>query len=405
MSRCKRLNSIKQKLRQLLCVGCAIIFSSFSSAENHFLGEIDWHGFISQSYVNTNQNEFMGTSTDGSWDANEAGLNASWRATNNLQLAAQALYKRTGNAKPKGTRLDYAIIDWRIQDRLEYGMGLRAGRLKNPYGFFNETRDVAATRPSILLAEGIYLSYLRELIHSSDSLGAYGHLSTLNGTLSFDTIFGKPIFNSGSVRSLLGGTPTNGTVNNEQASISRLIYEHGSGAWRAALSYTDFKAEFEPASGEPYQAGDIKVNQLMVSAEFNWREWQLLSEYQWRTIHYLDIFGSDVKNKGIAYYVQLGYQYSAEWSAFIRKDDTYTDASDKDGKAYTARFGGARPAHNAFAKNIVYGLRYEPSFAWSFSAEYHRVNGTTWLPDLENPVVSEQQQYWNLFLLQGAYRF
>jgi hypothetical protein len=33
------------------------------------------------------------------------------------------------------------------------------------------------------------------------------------------------------------------------------------------------------------------------------------------------------------------------------------------------------------------------------------VNGTGWLPGPDNPVFLSREQYWNMWLLQAAYRF
>ncbi len=394
-----------------LLLGALSLGTSAESAFDDLFDDLKVHGFLSQGYAHTSENEYLGTSSNGSLDFNEAGVNVSWTANSSLLLSAQALYKRTGNAKPKGTRLDYAMLDWRISDTFDYGAGLRIGRLKNPYGFYNETRDVPATRPGLSLPESIYLEYLRELIHSSDSLSAYGHQDLGSGVLSFDGLFGKPILNDNTVRSLLGGAPTDGEINDERIGLARLSYEDASGLWRVAISHAVFSGDFTPASNEPaYRAGDVSIKQNLLSTELNWQGIQFIAEYQWRDIEYDDIFFNpfvgdtvDILNEGIAYYGQLGYYVTPQWYGYIRKEDVYLNQDDKDGKAYAQTTG--RPRHNAFAKDIVYGLRFQPNFEWSFAVEYHRVNGTLWLPDLENPDIAGQEQYWEMFLLQAAYRF
>jgi hypothetical protein len=54
-------------------------------------------------------------------------------------------------------------------------------------------------------------------------------------------------------------------------------------------------------------------------------------------------------------------------------------------------------------KNNV-GVRYDHNSSWALSAEYHDVDGTAWLPRLDNPA-AQMQQRWQMFLLQAAYRF
>lgn len=367
--------------------------------------DLKWHGFLSQGYVNTDKNNFLGSSTDGSLKFSEAGLNASWKPLTSLQVSGQVLYKQLGEYKPRGTRLDYAILDWRVLDTYEYGGGFRIGRLKNNIGFFNETRDVAATRPSILLPESIYVDYLRDIIHSSDSVGAYGHLEIDQGTLLFSANYGKSIFNEDTISAIVQ-SPTKGDLNNDRALSAKLSYEAGSGAWRTAVSYIEFGADFDAGSGESTRFlfdGEINVKQVVFSLALNWESWQFISEYQNRTYESLGVRGVDFKVDGVSYYQHLAYAFTPSLKGYFRHDTVYQDKNDKKGHSFALHSG--QPAHNSFAKDVTLGFSYAPSFEWSFSLEVHHINGTHWLPLMENPTPSEQHQRWNMLLTQVAYRF
>jgi len=367
-----------------------------------WVNDINWHGFLSQGFVATDENNFLGSSSDGSFKYTEAGLSASWRANEKLLFSLQGLYRQTGSAEPKGVNLDYATVDWRVANTFDYGLGLRIGRLKNPYGFFNETRDVAATRPSILLSESIYIDYLRELLHSSDSAGFYAHRELSEGTLSFNANFGQPILNDQIVSSLVS-LPTNGRLDSESVKLARMMYERGDGLWRAGLSYVNFEADFKPSAGEPFLPGSLSTEQYLVSMEINWNNWQLVGEYQVRDIQSKGILGTTIKREGLAYYAQLGYRFTPSLNAYFRRDHVYGDKNDKSGDAYALATGGQN--HADFAKDTMLGMNYSPSFEWSFGLECHVVEGTFWLPNLENPNVAAQKKYWNMFLAQAAYRF
>ncbi len=379
-----------------------------------WIDDINWHGFISQSFIATDENQFLGSSSDGSFKYNEAALNASWRANSELQFSIQGLYKQIGNTEPKGTRLDYAIIDWRALDTLGHGAGLRIGRLKNPYGFFNETRDVAAANTSILLPESIYVDYLSQLFHSSDSLGFYAHSELEEGTFQFTTQYGRPILNDDIISTLLGGNATDGDISNERIASVKLGYEDGSGLWRMALSYIRFEGEYAPAPTDaPFlQEGDVTIQQALFSVEFNWEKWQVISEIQRRNSELTDVFSFQphIYEKSLGYYVQLGFSPTPEWKLYARRDEIFKNKDDKHGREYIAQLKAINPftqtqAHTAFAKDTTIGFRYVPSFEWSFAMEMHFIDGTFWLPDIENPDLSKQQRYWNMFLAQIAYRF
>ncbi|KZY34127.1 hypothetical protein A3752_01250 [Oleiphilus sp. HI0081] len=408
------LRSVFAKAVLAVVLGGTSLVSFATEAKKYLVDHINWHGFVSQSFVLTDENDFLGSSSDGSFKYNSVGLNGSWKATNSLQFSMQGLYKQIGNGEPKGTRLDFAILDWRLFDDFEYGLGLRAGRLKNPFGFFNETRDVAVTRPSLLLPESIYIDYLQEILHSSDSIGLYGHREFQSGTLSFSTAFGEPIFNSHSVESILS-TKTSGSFDNERASFTRLSFEPGSGAWRTALSYVQLDADFTPGAGETFQdltvtpplfEGELGLKALMLSFELSIDKWRFTTEIQRRDIEVDNIFaGNKNVEKFIGYYVQVDYQLSPNMQVYVRQDEAYRFKDDKDGSDYEAGDPINRYARNAFAKDSTIGISYAPSFEWMFSIEFHAVNGTFWLPDLENPDMEKQRKHWNMFLAQVAYRF
>ena len=380
--------------------------SSFSPEENDYswFDDIKWHGFISQNFVATDENNYLGSSSDGSFKSNEAALNVSWRASEALQLSLQGIYKQIGNAKPKGTRLDYAIADWRIADNFSYGMGVRAGRLKNPYGFFNETRDVAATNTSILLPESIYIDYLSQLFHSSDALGFYGHNEGQTGTFTFSAQYGRPLLNEQITSTLVGNPNTEGDISDERVGFIRLGYEDGAGLWRAALSYVHFDGNFSPASTDPFYLldGNLSIEQLLVSLELNLDKWQFVTEVQRRNTKVKDIIlpNPDIIEKGLGYYFQAAYNVSPEWKVYLRRDEAFRFKDDKHGSEYTTGV-----YHSTFAKDTTLGFRYSPSFEWSFAMEVHNIDGTYWLPDLENPDIASQKRYWNMFLAQVAYRF
>lgn len=388
-----------------MCSFASVVQANENDTDFTLWDDVVWHGFLSQGFVYTDENDFLGSSSNGSFKFNEAALNISWQTLSNLQLSAQALYQQTGNAKPNGLQLDYAIMDWRALDTFDYGGGIRLGRLKSPYGFFNETRDVAATRPSILLPESIYIDYLRALLHSSDSLGVYGHRETESGTFSFTANYGKPILNQDIINTLVQSR-TDGDLNRERAGAVRISYDDGSGLWRTALSFVRFDADFEAAAGDHLRGvfdGDVSIEQLLVSMEFNWQNWQLIGEYQLRDYESRAIRGIDIKTNGVGHYFQLAYTFTPTFKAYIRQDNVYQDKKDKRGVVYALQTG--LPAHNTFAKDMTLGFNYAPTFEWSFGIEAHHVNGTHWLPNLENRNIFNQKQRWNMYLAQVAYRF
>ncbi len=393
-----------QLLKPTLLIGL-IFFNGVATASDSTLTNLQWNGFISQGFAHSDENNYLGNSSDGSFRLTEAGLNASWRPHSKLQISAQALYRQTGTVAPDSIKLDYAAIDWSIYNSMNGGFGVRAGRLKNPYGFYNEPRDLAHTRPSVLLPESIYVDYLRELIHSVDGLGIYGHYELSHGSLSISTVLGEQDLNDHTIDAVMI-RENDGDINDIDLNVSRVMYEESSGRWRLAYSHVEFEGDFQPSPTDlSLFPGTVDTTQQLLSFEYNLEQWQFVTEYQRRdyTISNAYFPGLAVNFDSLGYYTQLSYRFNTQWQLLLRRDDIYLNKNDKSGQNYQATFGA--PAHLTYAKDHTLSVKYTPTPSWQFMAEWHNVLGTYWLPDAENPNIATQEASWNLLLLHAAYRF
>ena len=172
--------------------------------------DLQIHGFASQAYITTSDNDVFGNSDNGgSFGLTESGLNASVRPLPRVLLSAQLLSRRAGEGNTGMPRLDFGFLDYRIYSHEANQFGIRVGRLKNPFGFYNDTRDVPFTRPSIMLPQSIYFDRVRNISLSGDSVQLYGEAAVSNwGTVS--TQFGVflPIVSDKDTElSILGALP------------------------------------------------------------------------------------------------------------------------------------------------------------------------------------------------------
>ena len=245
--------------------------------------EFQWHGHISQGFAYSQKNNYFGDSQDGSFKFRELSFGGSWRPTSGLQATAQGIYREAGEIAPTGIELDFAILDYRLIDTFDYSLGGRAGRLKNPYGFFNETRDITSTKPGILLPQSIYIDYLREFLHSADGVGFYGRKETLYGSWSFDFVYGKIIETSNTATSLFA-TADDGSLNDESVFVGRVQFQSASGLWRVALSHADLNTDVDPGSTPILANGSATARQWLLSGEVFYENWELIGEYQLRKV-------------------------------------------------------------------------------------------------------------------------
>gem|GEM_PF-52877 len=388
-------------------------------------GDLQIHGFVSQAYITTSDNNVFGNSDNGgSFGLTEAGLNASVRPLPRLQLSAQVLSRRAGKGNSGIPRLDYAILDYQLYSHEANQFGIRVGRLKNPFGFYNETRDVAFTRPSILLPQSIYFDRTRNLGLSSDSVQLYGDVAVFDrGT--FSTQFGVtlPVVDNRDTESSLLGLVRDGSLNREVSYIGRGIFETNDKRLRLGISGIWLNTSYDPknpiSSLNPLELGPggLEFTPVFFSAQYNAERWTLTSEYAIRPFQYNHNFQNPNLNGlhvvGESYYFQGEYRFTPKWEGILRYDALFTDRSDRNGSDWVAENPARRHGleHSRFAKDITVGLRWNVTPAFMLRAEYHYVNGTAWLSGLDNPIdlrtgrPFDTDQHWHLFAIQASYRF
>ena len=368
-----------------------------------------WHSFGNQGYIKTSNYNFFGDSQDGSWAFNDLGLGASWKPNARLQISAQAITRRAGKTSQDGVQLDYGFIDLNLINNFDYALGFRAGRVKNPYGFYNETRDIASSRPSILLPQSIYLDSLRRLFHTMDGLSSYGHMQWGDTLFNLDVNYGKPLIDDVTQDAILV-TPLPGQLNNEKIFLARAILEQDAGRWRMGYSYSQLNSDYsQPTTITPFTlgafAGKANIYLHLLSFEYNWAQWQLTTEYQRRKLEHKDIYYPEFYNAvdNESWYGQVSYQFSPELKIFARYDVYYLFRDDKEGKEFSER--NNLTAHAAYAKDSTIGLRYSINSHWMLAAEYHYINGTAWLAEIENHPPLANEPYWDLFTAQISFKF
>ena len=373
-------------------------------------GDLQIHGFVGQSYILTSDNDVVGNSdAGGSFGFTEAGMNASARLSPKLQLSSQILSRRAGQGTTATPRLDYAVLDYRVYSHEVNQFGIRVGRLKNPFGFYNDTRDVPFTRPSIMLPQSIYFDRTRNLGLSGDSVQVYGEAAVSNwGTVS--TQFGVwwPIVHNRDTEVAVLGKPQPGHLTREASYIGRGVFETNDKRIRLAVSGIWLNTDYNSAANDPLGPGSFQFSPIYFSAQYNTERWSLTSEYALRHSKYGNNFGTSSPLNGLnvygeSFYFQGEYRFTPKWEAILRYDVLFTDRDDRHGKRYAAATGG--PAYSRFAKDITVGLRWNITPEFMLRAEYHRVDGTGWLSKLDNPVSKDTSQHWDLYAIQASYRF
>jgi len=364
------------------------------------------HGFLSQGLIHTSNNNFFGHSDDSvSFDFREIGLNGSWRVIPNLQLAVQLVYRDAGKTDDLGVRVDYGLADYSFYSTESTLLGIRAGRVPTPFGIYNDTRDVASTRPGILLPQSIYFDVERNSALSADGGYLYGEQRTDYGDFSLHAGVVNPRTTDPDLKNVIAG-PLPGDLEGDTSFVTRFNYEWQSGVVRLAITYADFIVNYKPEGGPVnLQPGSLKFNPLIFSAQYNAENWSLTTEYALRRSRFTD-FGPlrpDSDTTGESFYVQGIYHFTPWLQGMVRYDQLIWNRNDRNGEKFAAATG--LPAYSRFAKDWTVGLRVEVLPRMLISAEYHNVNGTGWLSGLENPVPAQTSKHWNLYMMMISYDF
>ena len=200
----------------------------------------DWHlnGFIAQNAVYTDGNNFFGnTQHDLSTDFYETGLVLNGNITPALRFSTQLLARKAGENDDGAPSFDYTFFSYDIVDNMNWNTGLRIGRIPSQVGFYNATRDVPFTRPSILLPQSIYGETVRNTRFAHDGVQWYGEWrgEDLN-RLIWHIDYYKPLTDSMEIDDIFSA-PLPGTIDGEWSWMTQLIYEWGAGVGRVGITF------------------------------------------------------------------------------------------------------------------------------------------------------------------------
>ena len=368
------------------------------------------HGFASQSMFLTSGNNMFGPSiSKPNFDFTELGVNASWVPLPNLRLAMQVLSRRAGGLGNDGAPdIDFGLIDYGFNFDNDYRFGIRAGRVRVPYGLYNDTRDVAFTRPSILLPQSIYFESSRSFTISTDGLLLYAQSSKPWGNLTLEVAGSYPRSDNKDTQYDFLGRVSSGTLRPNPGVIGRLNYESYDKSLRFALTGARISMDYhQKYATDQIPKGDINFDPVVISAQYNAEKFSLTSEYSYWLFNNTSY---NLKQNGESYYFQAAYRFYPQWEVMARYDAFYLNTDDESGKAFRA--SGQGPAFSQFAKYWTVGLRYDINRWTMIRAEYSYINGTALLPpqgfvnhETGIPEYSKTTQYWDMFGLLVSFRF
>jgi hypothetical protein len=385
----------------LAATWAAAVFAQNPEIGQH--GSVETHGFVSQGYIQSTNNNYLGPSERGSFEFTEAGINFTYSASDRMRVGLQIFAHDLGPLGNYTPQFDWYYIDYLFWDWL----GFRAGRTKIPFGLYNEFRDIDAARVSVLMPTSIYSPSSREFLLAQTGVELYGQAPLGSGGRLEYKLYGGTIFLSPdsvttnlsnfTVPYLMGGRlmwlpPIEGL--SLGASIQRLRLEFD------FVPTPEELANFQMMGALPMDfTGPVEVRLpawLWVgSAEYQVGDWLLAAEYsETRTRLEGDLAAPCTRGVGRGAYASASYRV-LPWLV--------------PGAYFSAQFpdpcGRAGPARHQY--DVAVTLRFDIDEHWLFKAEGHFMSGTAQLDRTlnDNTPTNELDRNWGLLLLKTTAYF
>ncbi len=349
------------------------------------VGSVDIHGFMSQGYLKSDDNNYMARTEDGTNQFREMGINFNYNINPKLRAAAQLFAKDLGPFYNNKVELDWAVIDYSFIKWL----GFRAGKLKAPLGFHNATRDYDMLRVCTILPQSVYLELNRNSFSNIIGGETYGNFNVKwIGTIDYQFMVGTQRIDeeSGTIKRLEEIVPVENTkfrfdedLGQQRIKIKidnmftlsgltwQFVYENVNGM------YNDTTPTVGPFAGVTSEIDynyfhawthsiSYRINELTVTSEFLNRRFKI------------DVPGLMTYDKisnfegwyiGCEYQLLDEFAMGAYWSVFYNdtKNDGYKDNS------------------REYNKDIAVSLKYDVSEYWILKGEVHNMEGVAGTTD------------------------
>jgi hypothetical protein len=367
------------------------------------------HGFVSQGFLITTDNNYLAESEQGSFEFTEVGLNFTQPLTDELRVGVQLFARDLGRLGNYSIKADWFYLDYRYADWL----GLRAGRVKLPFGLYNEVNDIDQARVPILLPQSIYQVRNRDYLLAQTGVELYGFLDlAAAGALDY-RVYGGTIFLEAEVAP---GSPFEvRSINIPYVVGARVLWETPLRGLRAGGSLQLVRLEidliYDIAAYEPLVMADqlpadftgrvsaeapvlmwvgsieYAADRLLLAAEYS--RWRVESE----TSQPMLFPESDTTQERL--YGMGAYRINSWFEPGLYYSLYFPDIEDRDSSR-------ERSQHD-----VALTLRFDINDHWLVKLEGHYLRGTAALSAALNDGTppSDLERHWALFLIKTTAYF
>ncbi|WP_025821767.1 hypothetical protein [Shewanella marina] len=358
------------------------------------------NGYASQGYVNVEDSQFIVGDKGDTFKASELGLAGSWSPWEHFRFAGAVNYRQFGNLADDDVEFDYLFAEYSYPVFENSTLGLRLGRTKNELGFYSSTRDVPFGRPSIMLPQSIYSDYFRDSQLHVDGGDLFGKHILFDGVFEWHATIGQLGVTDQFTENVLGSSEL-GKFDSEEYYAVDLDYQGD--YLHLGLTYYKAAIGFHTANNNTYRDGKISVESVVGSIQYRYNWFEITAEYSFVDNGFKGIElasatdTSQYDSQG--YYIDLRFYLPENVELFIRYDDHIANKDYPD--------GGNKPwgPYYGYTHDWTFGSRWTFADDWMLAAEYHQIEGASWVAPVAAPNPMTQAKDWSIFLMQLSYRF
>lgn len=376
-----------------------------SSLQAVDLGDnIRLHGFLSQGYMDSQGNNFLGETEGGTFAITEVGINVNGQLTDKFRLGGQLLYRDFGSISNGKIHLDWLISDYHVTDLL----GTRLGKIKLPMGLYNMERDSDFLRSLIFLPQSIYDETRRDSWQAHWGGEIYGNLYLGDwGDMDYQFFGGLIDYDDDSVATRVATNRVNHfNMGSEQFlsvdNLSRennyvfggaLFYDSAVEGLRGALTFLSLEDETWVDST---QVSSFQLHaKIVASLEYTWRQFSMTAEYSEadRTQKHFGV--TILHGWSPAWYLLLSYSPIEDLTLSLLYDEYYRLKDNNEPV-------GDRNLY-PWRKDLAAAIRYDITENWTAKGEWHVLDGTAFYMSYFNPGGAER--YWQYGALKLTFNF
>ena len=391
----------KSSLKPLLLCMLALL------SESALAEDWTWHGFVSQGVIQARESNFVNNDGEVSARLSEVGLNSVYQIDSDLKLSGQLMYLNGGNRFVDGLRIDYLFLNWTPRNTLDWQLDLYAGRFKNMHWAYSSTRDVAMTRPLIVLPQSVYFDSFRDIAVGSDGLAVRSTHNLNIGELEFIWSWGStPISRDMSSRVI--SVDVTGETDQKFVHQASSYWRPTDSQMQWGISLLDSDFSYKKSALDRYFDGDFTTQRVMLNWRYSAERWELTSELMQERVKVQGfLFPQLLRNQFAQGAFLLGrYDWSELTSWYLSYDYFIANKDNPSGSQLPLTSGGLIPSYFGYQRDAAISVDHELAENFRLKIEYHWIEGTGRLgPNVVPDVVVNRSPTHDIWALQLLYWF